>query len=158
MRWALAVVVLLVACGGPASGGRTPGLPDGVRTAPEAVTAEARLYTLRADLVRDVMPGPAPTPRRGVSGTIFLRADVPSDVPPGMRAGRAWLLAGSDVWETTPEPLQTLTVDRRFHLSLGVRDGPVWEVGSNVDVVLEFFAAGRAYLVRQRAVQVVGAL
>jgi hypothetical protein len=133
-------------------------LPQEARNAPERIAVEGRTYTLRADLYRDLMPGPAPTPRRGVGGTMFLQADVESNAPAGLRADRAWLTNGSDIWETVPQPLQTLTVDRRYHLSLGVHDGPVWDAGSKVDVILRFSTASGTYFVQRSGVSVIGAL
>lgn len=150
--------MLLTACGGAASGGPAASLPPEARTALDQVYVDGRSYTLQVDLYRDMMPGPAPTPRRGLGGTIFLRADVESDVPQGMRAEKAWLINGADVWETVPQPLQTLTVDRRYHLSLGVRDGPVWDVGSSVDVVLQFSTSSGTYFIQERGVSIIGAL
>jgi hypothetical protein len=158
VRLFLGLAVLLAACGGAASGGPAATLAPEVRNAPERVVVEGRSYTLRSDIYRDLMPGPAPTPRRGVGGTIFLRVDVASDAPHGMRAEKAWLTSGVEVWETVPQPLQTFAADRDNHLSLSVKDGPVWDAGAKVDVVLQFSAAGRAYFIQQRGVQVIGAL
>jgi len=81
------------------------------------------------------MPGPAPTPKRGVGGTILLTPDAQSDAPRGIRADKVWLINGADVWETAPQPLQTFAVDRQHHLSLSVRDGPTWDAGAKVNVV-----------------------
>ena len=159
MRALLLVVAVFAACGGAAGpAGPYPALPAEARNAPDRVDVAGLSYTLQADLYRDLMPGPAPTPRRGVGGTIFVRADVESNAPDGLHAERAWLVNGSEVWETVPFALQTLTVDRRFHLSLGVRDGPTWDAGSNIDVVLEFSAEGRTYFIQDRGVEVIGAL
>lgn len=107
MRLLLPLLLLLAACGGAASGGPAATLPPQARNAPDLVDAEGHSYMLRSDLYRDLMPGPAPTPRRGVGGTIFLRANVASDTPQGMRAEKVWLTSGADVWETVPQPLQT---------------------------------------------------
>ena len=104
------------------------------------------------------MPGPAPTPKRGVGGTIFLTPDRESDPPAGMRAEKAWLVNGTDVWETVPQPLQTFAVDRQHHLSLSVRDGPTWDTSAKVDVILRFSTATGAYFIQQRGVQIIGAL
>jgi hypothetical protein len=155
MRILIPLLIVLAACGAAIGSGGS--LPAQVRSAPERLDVDGCSYTLRSDLSRDLMPGPAPTPRRGVGGTIFLRAEVEGNAPDGMRAERAWLIKGGDHWETVPEPLQTLTVDRRYHLSLGVRDGPVWDAGSAVDVVLQFRTASGTYFIQQRAVPVVGA-
>jgi hypothetical protein len=156
----LALVLLLAACGGAASGPGSEGaaLPPEARTAQDQIVVEGRSYTLQSDLSRDLMPGPAPTPRRGVGGTIFLRSDVASDPPQGMRAEKVWLISGAEFWETVPQPLQTFAADRLNHLSLSVRDGPIWDAGARVDVVLRFSAAGRAYFIQQRGVRVIGAL
>jgi hypothetical protein len=113
---------------------------------------------LQVDLYRDLMPGPAPTPKRGVGGTLFLRPDVASDAPAGVRADKAWLVNGADVWETVPQPLQTFAADRKNHLVLSVRDGPTWDAGAKIDVVLQFHTAAGTYFIQRRAVPVVGAL
>src|SRR2546427_2759681 len=158
MRYLLGLVVLLPACGGAANGGPAATLPPGARNAPDRVAVDGRSYTLRVDLYRDLMPGPAPTARRGVGGTIFLRADVTSDAPQGMRGEKVWLVNGLEVWETVPQPLQTFAVDRVNHLSLSVRDGPIWDPGAKVDFVLQFSTASGRYFIQQRGVQVIGAL
>jgi hypothetical protein len=148
---------VLAACGGGGSAGAPDtGAPADVRGAPIHVAVDGLTYTLVADLGRDVMPRVPTTPPSGIQATIFLRADLESNVPDGMRADRVWLLKGGEAWEAVPEPLQTLTVDRRFHLSLGVRNGPVWDVGSRVDVVLRFSAGGRTYLIAARDLEVLG--
>jgi hypothetical protein len=75
-----------------------------------------------------------------------------------MHADKAWLVNGTDVWETVPQPLQTFAVDRTHHLSLGIRDGPTWDAGSKVDVVLQFSTASGTYFIQERGVQIIGAL
>ena len=157
MRLLLALVVAVAACGGAGSGGPAPTLPPEARNAPDRVAAEGHTYILRSDLFSDLMPGPAPTLRRGVGGTIFLRPDVASDAPQGMHAEKIWLTKGAEFWETIPQPLQTFAADRVNHLSLAIRDGPIWDAGAKVDVVLQFSVAGRVYLIQQRGVQVMGA-
>ncbi|HEX4743123.1 MAG TPA: hypothetical protein VFW12_00465 [Candidatus Limnocylindria bacterium] len=150
-------LLALAACGGGGSAG-APGtaVPSDVAAAPQRVLVEGRTYTLVVDLGRDVMPRVPPASPSGIQGTIFLRADAESNAPEGLRAERAWLIRGGEARELVPEPLQTLTVDRRSHLSLGLRGGPVWDVGSRVDVVLRFSAAGRTYLIAARGVEVIG--
>jgi len=157
VKYLLALVLLLAACGGATSGVPAATLPPEARNAPDRVAAEGHTYILRSDLYSDLMPGPAPTPRRGVGGTIFLRADVASDAPQGLRAEKIWLIKGAESWETVPQPVQTFAADRVNHLSLGITDGPTWDAGAKVDVVLQFSVAGRAYLIQQRGVQVMGA-
>ena len=75
-----------------------------------------------------------------------------------MRGENAWLINGAEVWETVPQPLQTFAVDRVNHLSLSVRDGPIWDPGAKVDFVLQFSTASGRYFIQQRGVQVIGAL
>jgi hypothetical protein len=57
-----------------------------------------------------------------------------------------------------PQPLQTFAVDRLNHLSLSVRDGPTWDAGAKVDVVLQFSTRSGTYFIQHRAVPVIGAL
>ena len=159
MRAWLLLVLVLAACGGSVgSPGPSAAVPPEARAALEQVYVDGRAYTLQADLYRDLMPGPAPTPKRGVGGSIFLRPDVQSDPPQGMRADKIWLLNGAESWETVPQPLQTFAADRRNHLSLSVRDGPTWDTSAKVDVVLRFSTASGTYFVQQRSVQIIGAL
>lgn len=159
MRVFLPLVIVLAACGGAVgSVGASGSLPPQVRGALEQISVDGHAYTLHVELYRDLMPGPAPTPKRGVGGTIFLRPDAESDPPAGMAADRAWLVNGTEVWATVPQPLQTFAADKKNHLSLSVRDGPTWDAGAKVDVVLQFRTAAGTYFIQQRAVPVVGAL
>ncbi len=67
------LVMLVAACGGAVgSPGSSSTLPPEARGAIEQIYVDGHAYTLQADLYRDLMPGPAPTPKRGVGGTIFL--------------------------------------------------------------------------------------
>ena len=159
VRPLLALAVLLAACGGAVgSPGPSASLPPEARGALDQIYVDGHSYKLDVDLYRDLMPGPAPTPKRGVGGTIFLTPEAESDAPAGMRADKAWLVNGADVWETVPQPLPTFAVDRQHHLSLAVRDGPTWDAGSKVDVVLQFSTASGTYFIQHRAAQVIGAL
>ena len=159
MRLLLALVLLVAGCGGAVgSPGPSSSLAPEARGALEQVYVDGHSYKLDVDLYRDLMPGPAPTPKRGVAGTIFLTPEAESDAPAGMRAEKAWLVNGADVWETVPRPLQTFAVDRQHHLSLSLFDGPTWDAGSKVDVVLQFSTASGTYFIQHRAVLLIGAL
>jgi hypothetical protein len=159
VRLLLPLVVLVAACGGAVGSPRPSStLPPDARGALEQIYVDGHSYTLQVDLYRDLMPGPAPTPKRGVGGTIYLRADAQSDLPAGIRADKIWLVSGADVWETVPQPLQTFAADRRNHLSLSVRDGPTWDAGAKVDVVLQFSTSSGTYFIQHRGAQVIGAL
>jgi hypothetical protein len=159
VRLLLPLVLLVATCGGAVgSPGPSSSLPPEARGALEQVYVDGHSYKLDVDLYRDLMPGPAPTPKRGVGGTIFLTPEAESDAPAGMRADKAWLVNGAEVWETIPQPLQTFAVDRQHHLSLSVRDGPTWDAGSKIDVVLQFSTASGTYFIQHRDVQVIGAL
>jgi hypothetical protein len=72
--------MLVAACGGAVgSPGPSSPLPPEARAALDQISVDGHAYTLQVDLYRDLIPGPAPTPKRGVGGTLNLRADVPSD-------------------------------------------------------------------------------
>ena len=159
MRLLLPRVLLVAACGGAVgSPGPSSNLPPEARGALDQIYVDGHAYTLQADLYRDLMPGPAPTPKRGVGGTIFLTPDAQSDPPVGIRAEKMWLVNGTDVWETVPRPLQTFAADRQHHLSLSVADGPTWDAGAKVDVVLQFSTSSGTYFIQHRGAQVIGAL
>jgi hypothetical protein len=159
VRLLLALVMLVAACGGAVgSPGPSSSLPPEARGALEQIYVDGHSYKLEVALYRDLMPGPAPTPKRGVGGTIFLTPEVESDAPAGMRADKTWLVTGAEVWETVPQPLQTFAIDRQHHLSLSVNDGPTWDAGSKVDVLLQFTTDSGTYFIQRRGVEVIGAL
>jgi hypothetical protein len=159
MRLLLVLGLLASACGGAVgSPGPSSTLPPAARGALEQIYVDGHAYTLKVDLYRDLMPGPAPTPKRGVGGTIFLTPDTESDPPQGIRADKVWLVIGADVWETVPTPLQTFAVDRQHHLSLSISDGPTWNAGSAIDVVLQFSTSSGIYFIQRTSVPVIGAL
>ena len=103
------------------------------------------------------MPGPAPTPKRGGGGTIFLTPEAESDAPAGMRAGQGGLVNGAEIWETVRSRCN-VRGRSQHHLSLSVRDGPTGDAGSKVDVVLQFSTASGTYFIQHRGVPVIGAL
>jgi hypothetical protein len=155
----MALALLFTACGGAVgSPGPSSSLPPGARSALEQIYVDGHAYMLQAELYRDLMPGPAPTPKRGVGGTVFLTPDLESDPPVGIRVDRTWLVNGSEVWEAVAHPLQTFAVDRQHHLAFAVFDGPTWDAGAKVDVVLQFSTSTGIYFIQHRAAQVVGAL
>jgi hypothetical protein len=159
VRLLLPLVLLVAACGGAVgSPGPSSTNPPEARGALEQIYADGHAYTLQVNLYRDLMPGPAPTPKRGVGGTIFLKPDAESDPPAGMRADRTWLINGAEIWEAVPYPLQTFAVDRQHHLSLSVFDGPTWDAGAKVDVILQFSTSSGTYFIQHRGAQVIGAL
>src|SRR6059058_1511644 len=124
MRAWLLLVLVLAACGGSVgSPSPSAAVPPEARAALEQVYVDGHAYTLQADLYRDLMPGPAPTPKRGVGGSIFLRPDVQSDPPQGMRADKIWLLNGAESWETVPQPLQRVPPAGRTPLPSGGPEG-----------------------------------
>jgi hypothetical protein len=159
VRLLLPLVMLVAACGGAvASPGPSSTLPPKARGALEQIYVDGHASTLLVFIYGHHRPGPAPTPNRGGGGTIFLTPDRESDPPAGMRAEKAWLVNGADVWETVPQPLQTFAVDRQHHLSLSVRDGPSWDAGAKVDLVLQFSTSTGTYFIQHRGAQVIGAL
>lgn len=159
MRLLLLLVMLVAACGGTVgSPGPSSTLPPEARGALEQIYVDGHSYKLEVALSRDLMPGPAPTPKRGVGGTIFLTPEAESDAPAGMRADKTFLVNGAEVWETVPQPLQTFAIDRQHHLGLSIHDGPTWDAGSKIDVVLGFTTDSGTYFIQQRGVLLIGAL
>src|SRR5438094_10458767 len=104
--------MVVAACGGAVgSPGPSSALPPEARGALERIYVDGHGYTLQVDLYRDLMPGPAPTPKRGVGGTIFLKPDAESDPPAGMRADRTWLVNGAEAWASVPHQRTPYAVD-----------------------------------------------
>src|SRR3989454_11476690 len=128
MRVWLPLVLVLASCGGAVgSTGPSSTLPTEARGALEQIYVDGHSYTLPVDLYRDLMPGPAPTPKRGVGGTIFLTADRESDPSAGGRAGKARLINRTGVWGGGPPPPPTLPGGRQPHPPPPPRPAPPHE-------------------------------
>ena len=123
----IVLAVTAVSCAG------NPAEPDvslaDLRNTPTTVTLEGKPVEIAVSLWRDFMPI---SPPDGKPLTMVLRTQSSSPVSDIVRA---WVVNGSDVWNSAPER-NAGTADWVS------RDGPKWTPGTRVDVVVRLRAQG----------------
>lgn len=145
---ALLLPLALAGCDG-ASGpeAETPD-PAALRAAPTTATVAGADLTLSAYLWRDFMPGPdAPEDGSGLLGALYVQPAEGAALPAGVRADAVFVVDGDETWAATPEV--AADVDLYNRLALRVSDGPAWDVGRRVDVVVRLRdGGGETHLLR----------
>ncbi len=139
---ARAVVLLVATLASPTR----PALRS-LRDAPVEVRIGSERYVLEADLWRDFVHGP-----KGV-GPLFVRVMIMVKnrirAPASLEPKRVWLLTESGVvWEA---PLQVFTNEgTQMSRHATAANGPRLDIDSSVDVVVQFRAGTRDYLIQAK--------
>jgi hypothetical protein len=92
--------------------------------------------------------------RSAMIATITLTDDHGLPVPPTLHAEKIWILQGESVWETNT--IEESRNDTRCDFV--VRNGPKWQPGSSVDVIVRLTDGnGRRFLlaIRQQTIRAV---
>lgn len=123
-------------------------VPQEVQSAVESVTINEFDFILETYLWRDFMPV---SPPEGKPLTAIARVMVinTTDFPVTVDADRIWVINGTEVWEaefSTEEPASIVA----HTLEKIARNGPKWESGTNVDVVVRLTDSetGNQYLLK----------
>jgi hypothetical protein len=145
------------------SSDQIPPLPSGVRDAPVSLSVGGLVFRLHAYIYRNFMPlatsqddaGLAAQEKRSaMTATITLADDHGLPVPPTLHAEKIWILQGESVWETNA--IEERRNDTRCDFV--VRNGPKWQPGSSVDVIVRLTdGSSRRFLlaIRQQAIRAV---
>lgn len=144
-------LLALAACGSAATGpDLVPVSPD-VRTAPGTVTLATRAVTLASvSAWRDFMPAAPPQGRALLVSLQIVAADG-GPLPTGLAASEVHVVRGTMGWRTAPAEQRPWNDGRALELVL--RDGPLWNPGEVVDVVVTLRdAQGARALVRASGV------
>ncbi len=114
--------------------------------APLQVVVERIPLVLDTYLWRDFMPGGEPE-GRGLQGVIHLQNPEGNILPEGLEIRRVWVLRDEEVWKTTATESSPGSTPKR--LERIIRNGPRWQPGSEVTVVVEIQDKdGSIYLLR----------
>jgi hypothetical protein len=143
------VCVLVAVCGCAKTG---PTAPDSasastLTTVPTVVVVEGKTFTLGASLWRDFQPI-SPPDGKPMIAVLHVQSSDGSAVPTTITADMVWLVHGTDVWSGVPREERSRQ-DTAPIYELVARDGPKWEPGVLVDVVVQLRdASGRASRLR----------
>ncbi|MEK7123003.1 MAG: hypothetical protein AAB855_04065 [Patescibacteria group bacterium] len=113
----------------------------------EVISINGIEYTLETNLWRDFMPI-SPPDGKPLIAIITVKAHGETAVPSRIDATRLWAIKGNEIWETT------FANEERFApgdtLEKIGRDGPKWEPGTRVDVVIRVvdLQSGIQYLLK----------
>lgn len=111
--------------------------------APLSVVVEGVTLRLEAFLWRDYMPISPPGGKPLMASIKLLVADAGAkSFPDGVDAGRVWLVRGEEIW--TGKFLVEERPDEPGMKEKVFRDGPLWEPGEEVDVIIEVRDRGGA--------------
>jgi len=149
-KFRLGLACVLVAVYGCAQGG--PTAPESasastLATAPTDVVVDGKTLTLGASLWRDFQPI-SPPDGKPMIAALQVRTGDGSAVPTTVTADRVWLVHGTAVWSGVPRE-ERPRQDTEPIYELVARDGPKWEPGILVDVVVQLRDAnGRLSRVR----------
>ena len=168
MRAAL-VLCLAVACAPRADVAQTAAPSGSVvvvpvsgdpRSAPDHVVIDGRSYRVGASgaastyFWRDFMPI-APPDGRPLTGSIRVVADDDGAFPAAITADRV-LVYGPSVWDTAPAEVRRApdAGTPSSQIEVVVRDGPKWDPGTKIDVVVQLRAGSATYLVRASGITI----
>jgi hypothetical protein len=122
--------------------------PSALLAVPTTVTADGKSLTLNAVLWRDFFP-PNPLPDGGpMVSVVRVQTSDGSAVPTTVTADMIWLVNGTEVWSAVPRQERTRE-DAAPSYEVVARDGPKWQPGTSVDVIVRLRT--RAGVVRLRA-------
>ena len=149
-RIRLGLVCMLVAVCGCAQ--PVPTAPDSASVstltrAPTSVVIEGKTLALGASLWRDFQPISPPNGKPMIAGLQVQSRDG-SAVPTTVTADAVWLVLGTEVWSGVPREERSRHETAPIY-ELVARDGPKWEPGVLVDVILQLRdASGRVSRLR----------
>jgi hypothetical protein len=135
----------------------TPSLPlNDLLAAPLTVEINGRQFTLETALWRNFMPVVSHLETRLVA-LVFITAVDGQPFPDDIDATRLWVINGDKVWETTfvreARPRSPTQLDQ---LEKGADKGPMWDVGTQVEVVVRVTVPGAAPRLLRATKQVIG--
>jgi hypothetical protein len=127
-----------------------PSVPlEKLREAALVVQIQGRQYTLETSLWRDFMPG-SNSGGSDLAAVIDITAVDKLPFPAEIDSSRLWVIKGEEVWETGfADEQRPPDQAHLYQLRKIARDGPKWDTGIQVDVVVKITSlGGMSYLLR----------
>ena len=141
-------LVLAGCCLGDSSEAAPPDIKS-LKSAPEKIRIGRNQFALECYLWRDFAPG-GPAGGTRLIASVTVKEVNGKPIPAGLRATYLWALNGNKVWATrfSEEPRPPAPP---AHIEKVAREGPGWEPGTAVDVIVRMAdAKGKTYLLRAR--------
>jgi len=118
-----------------------------LQTASERIEINGTEYTLETYLQRDFFP-PSPPDGRPLVALVKVKAPRETAISSKIDATRLWVVKGIEIWETELASREGSTIGDTLE-KVGW-DGPKWEPGISVDVVVRIvdLKSGKNYLLK----------
>lgn len=110
----------------------------------EQIIIDGRIYRLETYLWRDFMPG---SPSGGTPLIAVVKV-IPNDTlpfPSNVDTDHIWVINGEEIWSSE---LSEENTPQENHLEKIARNGPKWETGITVDVVIQVVTNTDTYLLK----------
>jgi len=128
----LSLIALLAACSGSDDSHTTPTASD-LTSIPQRIVVRGESLMLETYIWRDFMPI-APPDGRAMIAAVSIKTVSANPIPPGIDADSLWMFKNGDIWATAFSG-EDRPSDPHV-LSKVAREGPLWEPGTSVDVVV----------------------
>lgn len=135
-----------------------PSVPlEKLREAALVIEIQGRQYTLETYLWRDFMPG-GNAGGSDLMAVIDITAVDKLPFPAEIDSSRLWVLKGEEVWETGfSEEQRPPDQAHLYQLRKIARNGPRWDTGIQVEVVVKVTSLGGTSYLLRAAKQTIGA-
>jgi hypothetical protein len=107
-----------------------------LQEAPKTASIAGQELTLATFLWRNFMPTTGPEAEIPLLATLTLQTTDQKPLPDGITVEQVWLINDDELWTTTELELFPLMTDSP-HQTVKLRNGPGWDTGIYVDVVLQ---------------------
>ena len=134
------VAIVVAGCGGGTHQG-IPVIPIGdLQAAPEQVEIGGTecIVSPRSQLTRDFFPGGLTPPDGGpLAAWVQIEVSAGQTAPPDIKLRYLYVIKGTEVWQT-----------ELSRWGVSTSDGPKWETGTLVDMVVLVCQGGNSYLIK----------
>ena len=139
------VCAFIAGCGGN-SEQTIPSVPLAeLQAAPEQVEIGGTEYVISpsSQLYRDFFPGLTPPDGGPLAAWVFIADNALNPVPSDIQARYVYVIKGTEVWQSE------LSSEGR-----STSDGPKWETGALVDMVVMVYHGNESYLIKASDVEI----
>jgi len=116
-----------------------------IRNAPDSVVVSGTAYKLTTYLYRDFMPMMNPV-NNGLIASAYLETTKHTPIDNSLVLNKIYIIKRNTIWES---PFSSfISSDVNYKTGAVMRDGPVWDTGIYVDVVVSFILKGNEYFIK----------
>lgn len=115
----------------------------------DTLKIDLQKLVLETELYRDFFPGGGLPEKRGLTASLYVRNIDSLFISNNVEIVSLYVINGNQIWISTPENIDNYSIPD-FMLHRVSNDGPEWDTGKYVDVVIEirgFTSSANNYLI-----------